>query len=625
MMKGLLAVLHPTFDALSAYADLTELDGARTRVGRHVARCAQCTGVVTEIRGLGAAARESETEGAPDGLWARVEAATVKAAMKDAKPRETPLPVGVPWEVAPSLRPTRHWPIPIKRSLVRIGGGLAVAAAALIAVALGTGRTPALLASAPSRLTMTPFRPAPGSMVHVRFNPTPKLAAYDKLVLVGQYLAGTKRGMSDFYFGGNYDSLATLRRAADGAMVGDFTVPSDFKAASIVIVDPSGRKYDADGMYSWILVGGDRQGRPALNSLLAAISLDALYGSPARARVLDTLQRYFPEHPAGFATAKHYRNEGMFADILKFFQGAERKYLAFNSNLEKQPSLDANRLAAMVDFAYEIQEPAEAAKWTRRLVREHPRDPRALPAYARMVHEIELREPPADSLRPYLPLLDTLFGLAGNGGDASYGYGLVGHYGDPAMQRRWTLRSLQGRQALNLNIDHKLLADREIRQQAESTLRAGLVGRCNLPRWMARGWLPEQRRERYCQSQRAGALATLSDIARLDGQTSHALALADSALTLFGSTGTCWVEDGHRARGEALLARGDTLSAARELAFAYRNDNWQSIDALKAVVKRLGAAVDDAKWAVFGSEAVAESKRCGRAAALRDSLEKANQ
>src|ERR1035437_1650359 len=294
MMKGLLNVLHPTFDGLSAYAARSALDGARPRVGRHVARCAQCREVVNEIRGLGAATRESEaeTEGAPDGLWARIENAAVQAAKEAAKPRETPPPDAAPWEVAPSLRPNRHWAIPTKRSLARIGGGLAVAAAALIAVALGTGRTPSLLASAPSRLTMTPVRPAPGSMVHVRFNPTPKLAVYDQLVLVGQYLPAAYRAWTDVYFGGHYDSLTTLRRAADGALVGDFTVPSDFTAASIVVVDPTGWKYDPHGLYSWVLVGGDSRGRPVLNSLLGALSLPGPYGSNAHASVLDTLQRY---------------------------------------------------------------------------------------------------------------------------------------------------------------------------------------------------------------------------------------------------------------------------------------------------------------------------------------------
>ena len=315
----------------------------------------------------------------------------------------------------------------------------------------------------------------------------------------------------------------------------------------------------------------------------------------------------------------------MFADLLKFFRGAERKYVAFNSRLEKQPSLDADRLAAMVAFAYEIEEPGEAAKWTRRLVREHPSDPRALLSYVRMVHEIELKEPPADSIRPYIPLLDTLYQLAGSGDVppyVSYGYELVTHYGDQAMQRRWALRSLQGRPILDLNIDHKWLADREIRDRAASALRAGLAGRCELPRWKARGWTSEQRRERYCRSQRAGALSALSDIVLLEGQTSHALALADSALALYGSTGECWTTGGRSSRGEALLARGDTLAAAREFAVAYGHDNWQSIDARKAIVKRLGVAVDSATWAALDAEAAADLKRCSRAAAVRGSLEK---
>lgn len=633
MMKRLLKGLHPTFDALSACADLSELDGARTRVGRHVARCAQCREVVSEIRGLGAATRESEPEGAPDGLWARIETAAAQAAEEEAKPRATLSLDAVPRKVAPSLRPTRHWPIPTKRSLARIGGGLAVAAAALIAVVLGTGRTPSLLASAPSRLTMTPFRPAPGSTVHVRFNPTPKLAGYDQLVLVGRYLPAAKRARTDFYFGfwGNYDSLTTLRRAADGAMVGDFTVPSDFKAASIVVIDPTGWKYDADGSHSWILVGGDSRGRPVLNSLLGALSLPAPYGSSAHASVLDTLQRYFPEHPAGFATAKRYRGEGIFADMFKFFQGAERKYIAFNSKLEMQPSLDADRLAAMVDFAYEIEEPGEAAKWTRRLVREHPGDPRALPYYARMVHQIELKGPPADSIRPYLPRLDTLYELAGPGplryasDYASDGYELVTRYGDPVMQRRWVLRSLQRTEGpvLSLYFDRKWLTDREIRDQAALALRAGLAAPCDLPpRWMPRGSASQQSRLRYCRGRRAGALSTLSDITLLEGQTSHALALADSAVTLSDSAGQCWTTNGRSSRGEALLARGDTIAAAREFAVAVGHLSWQSIAAHKAIVKRLGAAVDSAKWAVFDADASAEWKRCRRAATVRDSLEK---
>ena len=634
MMNGLLNVLHPTFDALSAYADLSELDGQRSRVGRHVTRCAQCREVVGDIRGLGTAARAAEadaacdTESAPDNLWARIEVAAVEAAQDEAKPRETPQPGTEPWEVAPSLRPTRHWPIPTKRSLARIGGSVAVAAAALLAVALGTGDTPSLLANAPSRLTVTPFRPAPGSTVHVRFNPPPSFAAEDKLVLIGQYLSDAKRASTDFYFGGTYDSLAVLRRAADGAMVGDFRVPSDFGAVSLVVVEPSGRRYAADGLHSWIVVGGDSRGRPVLNSLLAAFALDGLYGSASRASVLDTLQRYFPDHPAGFATARRYRGEGMFADLFRFFQGAERKYIAFNSKLAKQAALDATVIASMVDFAYELQEPGEAARWTRRLVLEHPDDPRALPYYARMVHEMELEELPADSIRPYVGLLDSLFERAVSL-DASFvgneGVGIVNRYGSAAMQRRWALRSLQrarnGR--LSLNINPKWLEDREIRDQAVITLRAGLAARCKLPGWMTRAGRSEQQRVRHCGGVQGSALAALSEIALIDGQTSRALSLADSAVERYRLAGTCWSDGGHSARGHALLARGDTVAASREFAYAYAPyDNWQTIAVYTAIVKRIGAAVDSTTWAAFGAEGKSELKRCMGAARVRDSLER---
>ena len=288
MMKDLLNVLHPTFDTLSAHADLSEIDGARTRVGRHIARCVDCRVVVEEIRGLGSAARAADVDGAPAGLWGRVRPAVERAVAETAPQRATPTPDAGPgpWEVAPSLRPTRHWPIPTRRLLVRVGGGVAVAAAALIVVALATGRTPALLASSPSRMTMTPLRPAAGATVHVRFLPPPKLAGSDRLVLMGQYLNDSRHELKDHYFGGAYDSVAVLHRAPDGAMVGDFTVPGAFKAVSLVIFDPLAHRFEANGMYSWLLVGGDSRGRPTLESLLAALSLEGLYGSEARAGVL---------------------------------------------------------------------------------------------------------------------------------------------------------------------------------------------------------------------------------------------------------------------------------------------------------------------------------------------------
>ena len=74
-MSGILGKLHPTFDALSAYSDSSDVVAARTRVGRHVAACSSCREVVEEIRGLGEAARAMRAEPAPSTLWLRIRAA----------------------------------------------------------------------------------------------------------------------------------------------------------------------------------------------------------------------------------------------------------------------------------------------------------------------------------------------------------------------------------------------------------------------------------------------------------------------------------------------------------------------------------------------------------------------
>jgi len=209
-------------------------------------------------------------------------------------------------------------------------------------------------------------------------------------------------------------------------------------------------------------------------------------------------------------------------------------------------------------------------------------------------------------------------------GDMSEAYALVQQYGDPAMQRRWVLQWLRqsAGPVLSQNIDHKWLQDGEIRAQAARSLRAGLASNCDLPRWMARGWVPSGRRARYCDNAHARALASLSEIALLDERVPQALALADSSLTLSATAGYCEGSPGHMARGRALLARADTLAAAREFAMALGSDNWRSIDAHAAIVKQLGASVSGATWASLDSVARVETSRCVRESVGRASLER---
>ena len=86
-MSGLTTGFHPSFDALSAHADRNDVEAARTRVARHVARCDQCRAEVRDIRALGEAARAMSVPAAPGWLKARIESAVPHA--EETSPAET--------------------------------------------------------------------------------------------------------------------------------------------------------------------------------------------------------------------------------------------------------------------------------------------------------------------------------------------------------------------------------------------------------------------------------------------------------------------------------------------------------------------------------------------------------
>ncbi len=105
-----------------------------------------------------------------------------------------------------------------------------------------------------------------------------------------------------------------------------------------------------------------------------------------------------------------------------------------------------------------------------------------------------------------------------------------------------------------------------------------------------------------------------------DGETAHALALADSAVTLVSGGSSC-LPTGRAQRGEALLALGDTLAAAREFSQAYGFESWQNIDAREAIATRLRPSVAGAAWEAMRVKAEADRKACMRGASRRDSLD----
>lgn len=605
---------HPSFDALSACADQSDLDAARTRTGRHVAKCASCAAVVTEVRALGDAARAAELPGAPEGLWARIEREA--SAQPPVGARLTPAPEDVEvWRPAPALRPTVHAAPSRRLRRTHIALGALAAAVVLFGVLIVMpGRSP-LFATAPSRITFTPFRPAPGSRVQVRYRPTPKMAKYDRLILAGSYLDSTSKptiGFIDYYGGGLYDSLTTLHRAPDGDMIGEFTVPSNFRAVWLIVADPTGAINEADGWYSWFLVGGDERGRPSLSTLLSTLDFTG-YSDVSRAQILDTLQRYFPDHPAGFATARRYVGHRIFGDLIEFFTGAERKYASFDAKLEKLPALDAGRIKAMIAFADNIEEPGEAAKWTDRLVREHPDDPQVVGYYAAMLHQMELRSAPADSIRLLVRKLDSLGMRLPLNAHVPEAQAFVSGYGTEDMQRRWALmraRGLRFRTAMVESVDDRWLTDPEIRSLVLNNLHHTANVSCSIPpgrvarqRWNF-GW------QANCTRARVLAFEELSRLSLLERKPVAARNFADSSVAIGVADDACFGRFGYRRLGSALLATGDTLGAARAFAKSMWYDDGRET-AHRDSIRRIVAPVMDSAhfWSLIRS-AEQEGRTC---------------
>lgn len=571
---------HPGFDALSAYADDISADASRSRVGRHVVRCDRCRGVVAEIRELGEAVRATGEAPAPAGLWGRIDAAAGRAAAAAAIPTLLPgdAPVPGPRESEPRVVPRGNR----SRRMV-IGAGLVAAAAAAAVVAWP--RRASLEAAGTSRLTFSPTRPVPGGRLTIRYQPAPWMSSEPTLILVGRTASGAGTYPSSFggeVFAGLGDSLGTLTRAPDGAYVATITLPRTFLAVGLNVLDLEQDEFDADGAWPWIVIGGTATRQPSYRSFVAARVIEPRwFGGPSRlgprqsVDVADSLKRYFPSHPAGWAYARaSVTSKGTF-DRFRFFQSGERKYASMYERLWPAKGLDAERLHYMAVFASAIQEPGEALRWSARLVEEHPEDPRALADLAGALHDMELREPPAlrDSIRSWLPSLDRAYRAAPvpNGGfqDARR---LAMTYGDSSTRTLWS-----GRQAANgtdRNVYMMASAVRMAPSRAASTndptkeLRERASRQCELPA----GRLPIAETQggwrARCERYRGLAYGALSSASIRDGDARRGHADADSALAAMRRGEVCAPSRGYIDRARARLVLGDSAGAATDFVLA---------------------------------------------------------
>lgn len=590
-MSGLMTGFHPSFDALSAHVDRTDVEAARTRVARHVARCEQCRAEVREIRALGDAARAMSSPAAPAALRTRIEAAAPFA--------EDPVHATVGLDATHGKRTHR-------RAAASIAAGLLVAATASVIL----WPRPSLQAAGPSRLTFVPARPTPGGRLTIRYLPAPAMANAAQLVLVGRY--ARPAGLNPHPFAGRTaelaDSLAVLTRAADGAFVATLTLPPDFLALDLGVIDLGRDAYDVDGRAPWLVVGGTTSGAPSLAALLAAhdahrdvfapwVGTDQMRSRQA-ADLADSLKRYFPRHPSGWAFTRSYGvAQGKF-DFLRFFESAERKYASMFDQLWPMPRLDAERLHDMVEFANNISEPDEVLRWASRLVDEHPEDPRALIDLVGALHEMELRSPPAvgDSMRVWLPAFDRAY-LAAPVPNVGYddALRLVLAYGDSATKERWRERGRVNGEMGNVWMAARI-ASRLERDDADRELRLRAEQACVLPAGRFPLGQAVEDWARRCELYRGVAYGYLSFTTLSTGSPRAALAEADSTLAAMRRAGFCGPARGYLDHALASLALGDTATARRDFIAGSAGYPAGATIMLDSARAHLGARFDDAAF-----------------------------
>jgi hypothetical protein len=485
-------------------------------------------------------------------------------------------------------------------------------------------RSSGLQAASTSRLTFSPGRPVPGGTMTVRYQPAPWFKGASRLILVGTFARPAGHNLDVFrsIFRELGDSLATLRPTADGAFEGRVVLPADFLAVSLGVVDSTGEGRDLDGSNAWLAIGGTSARGPSLEALLAAVEIYPRFHagadseSPRQAVVVaDSLRKYFPGHPSGWAYSRTYGRERGRFDLIRFFQNAQHRYSAVDAELWGRTDLDAERLHDMVVFANNISEPDEVMKWAGRLAREHPEDPRALEDLAGALHGIELREPPhlADSIRPWLPVLDRAYAASGK---PLLGYSqvlsLADAYGDSVTKALWRRRALELRSQVA-----PLLYSRATGWEQDSL---GAMTRriarspCERPAGRyplyttLRGW------RQQCELGRGGAYAFLSSVALTKGNAREALIAADSAIAAMRQTGLCAAPArGHLYHGLASLALGDTATAERDFvvwAARYPPSNAISLDTARA---HLGPRFNEERWLARSDSAHRVAMVCDQA------------
>lgn len=569
-MKMLSTSMHPSDETLSRLADQSEIERVRSRAGRHAARCERCSREIAELRALGAAVRGIPVPALPGSLGERIAEQRRSGALPAPLPARAALAGG---RAVP--RPTRRWSA-TKRTAIA-----AAAAAIVVAALLGPAwRRHVLAAAAPGRATMFPRYPRPGATVGLRFVPAGNWAGADTLWVFGvidrRDTSGGVRGLDPT------SASSLLRRERDGAYHGRLVLPVGALSGALIVMSEPVPGPRVKRLAKLLVLTGDASGtRPSLDALESAVYNDRSFN--VEQTLADAFARWAPGHPMRWLVDVSRARRGPF-DWLQFFSSGERHFARLTAQLNERKDVRAAELAGMASLAYRLEEPAAAAQWTERLVREHPGDPWTTELRAQEIHEMELRGAPEDSIARLIPSLDTLYLLAhGRVGDLSRVVSIVEHHGDSATKHRWSLRAARGGRFFPGEFHGRqvIFRDPDMQDSVEAFAREVLAGGTTPRIWNSSIFMADWRIER------ARAYSYLASVALARREYRVAVALTDSA-----RVSEC-VAMGQDTRALALLASGDTAAAVPYLAPFGKGSVVLTPDSARTL---LGSHFDPQRW-----------------------------
>jgi hypothetical protein len=595
------AGFHPDFDALSAHADRSDTEAARTKVGRHVASCDACRAVVEEIRALGAAARTSDVPGAPAGLWARIEQRVDQGASTEAESMEREVPVaGTNDALVPGGQGRNRVNAVVRRAMLGVFAVLAVVAVVLVL----DSREP-LAAATPRRLTTDRDAASPGTTISFHYRPIAALAGQPALTL---WLVGSDREVV------RYDRplmrAGTLRRVSALDYTGTATMPDSVVLASYIVGDSTGQVLDRTelrgGYMAAMVLAADQGGRPRLDAFVAALArARSAPGRDARTHLATRMRELYPNAPETWILAEAQAPRGVVGDIVKLFESRERKYYSWHDRLEHRTGLSENTELMMSTIGWELMDTARADFWTNRLIQDHPTSASAPSLWLNRYRDVP-KDSAAIVLRAFEPIYNRASFVEGNALERASALAQLS--GDSILIRRWHLRVdpsdrtwLLGGDISGLAGDHAAIVELGRRMksalaEAEAAERAGptLLGRAQQFAWYEKQLLRTRLAAlRLVDDDAVGARAALDTIVHEDEVRPG-----------------CSFPETLRWRAEASRQLGHMQDAEADLAYVVVTGDWRRQMVGDSVATLLGKSYSKASWDQALVDANTRKQKC---------------